>query len=322
MILVRSPLRITLGGGGTDLPVYYSRHGGMFLTAAIDKYVYVSVLRPFKPGIYLKHSGASEECAQISDIQHPLIREALRMCAPKSWTPQIEITTLADVPAGTGLGSSSACACALLRAIYLFFGHEDITRDELADSACHLEMKLLGEPIGKQDAYASAFGGMTPFTINISGQVSAQPGIDWRVQEKLEQRSQLYFTGFSRSASQILAPVAQGGYDENLHIIKQLGAQMLDTLRRGSLWDIGPIMTQQWRRKVERSSDATNDDIDYLYAKGLCWGATGGKLVGAGGGGFLLFYTTEPDQLRAAMAGHAEELPFRFDDDGTMVVCQ
>ena len=323
MILVRSPLRITLGGGGTDLPAYYTKHGGMFFTAAIDKYVYVSVLKPFKKGIYVKHSGASEECAQIADIQHPLIREALRMCMPPDWVPQIEITTLADVPAGTGLGSSSACACALIAALHTFFGTPGTSDAALvADLACELEMDILGEPIGKQDAYASAFGGMRAFEIATDGTVFVKPGIDWRIQEKLEQRLQLYFTGYSRSASAILKPLQTGMFRDNLDLITVLGQEMLYALQHGVLWDIGPIMTQQWRRKTERSPEASNGHIDGLYNRGMNAGARGGKLVGAGGGGFLLFYTTEPEQLRTAMAGQAEELPFRFEDEGTMVVCQ
>jgi len=324
MILVRSPLRITLGGGGTDLPAYYSRHGGMFLTAAIDKYVYVSVLRPFVPGVIVKHSGASEQCTQIANIKHPLIREALRMYAPSDWKPQIELTTLADVPAGTGLGSSSACACALLRAIRLFFRpQDDITRDELAEEACVLEMDILKEPIGKQDAYASAFGNCTPFMINEQGKVSAQPGIDWRVQERLEQRLQLYFTGFSRSASNLLQLTATGKQNDLLHNISYLGQRMLAALRAGALWQVGGVFSTQWEEKQRRSLGITSERIDNLYAHGLRNGATGGKLVGAGGGGFLLFYTTEPEQLRAGMAELAvEELPFKFEDEGTMVVCQ
>ncbi len=321
MILVRSPLRITLGGGGTDLPAYYTKHGGMFFTAAIDKYVYVSVLKPFKPGIYVKHSGASEECNQIADIQHPLIREALSLCAPDGWSPQIEITTLADVPAGTGLGSSSACACALIKALNTFFCPEvHETKHDLAEHACYLEMDILKEPIGKQDAYASAFGGCAPFLIDEQGIVTPQPGIDWRIQEKLEQRLQLYFTGYSRSASEILRPLAAGNHESNLHRVSGVGIQMLAEVKAGQLWNVGPFLTAQHSLKRERT--APPPEAEWLRERGLRAGATGGKLVGAGGGGFLLFYTPEPEQLRAGMAGHAEELPFRFDDDGTMVVCQ
>ncbi len=322
MILVRSPLRITLGGGGTDLPAYYSKHGGMFFTAAIDKYVYVSVLKPFKKGIYLKHSGASEECAHIADIKHPLIREALVTYAPENWSPQIEITTLADVPAGTGLGSSSACACALIQALSVFFAPDNyMTRDALAENACALEMDRLHEPIGKQDAYASAFGNCTPFIIDKEGAVSAQPALDWRIQERLERRLLLYFTGFSRSASAILRPLTTGDANVNLATNAWLGSEMLRVLQAGQLWHVAPLFNQQWIGKKLRSPDATNAVIDALWTRGTLAGA-GGKLVGAGGGGFLLFETSEPEQLRTAMAGYAEEMPFRFEDDGTMVVCQ
>ena len=326
MILVRSPLRITLGGGGTDLPVYYERYGGMFVTAAIEVYVYVSVLKPFESGILLKYGhGGTEKVATIDQIAHSLIREVLRLCAPEDWTPQIEITTLADVPAGTGLGSSSACACALLKALTTFFqpnAHESCS--ELAENACHLEMSVLREPIGKQDAYASAFGGLTPFVIDKQGDVTAQPRMDWRIQEQLERRLHLYFTGYSRSASEILRPVAAGGADDNLHIIRHLGDQMLTSLHAGSLWNVGPIFTEQWRRKVERSPNATNAHIDHLYNVGMAAGASGGKLVGAGGGGFLLFYAPDGDRLEFAMAREGvSRFPFRLEEgSGTLVVCE
>ncbi len=321
MIIARAPLRITLGGGGTDIPAYYQRHGqGRCLAAAIDKYVYVSVLKPFKPGIYVKHSGASEECATIAKIQHPLIREALRLCAPEDWEPQIEITTLADVPAGTGLGSSSAFACALLKALTTFFepnAHE--TTHDLAENACYLEMRVLNEPIGKQDAYASAFGGMTSFIIRENGTVEPQPGINWRVQERLEGRLQLYFTGYSRSASAILAPLAAGLHDENLQRIHTLGWTMRDHLERGELLAVGHALSKQHALKHQRTE--TPAAIQALYQRGLQLGAEG-KLVGAGGGGFLLFCTANPENLRAGMAGYAEELPFKFETGGTTVVCQ
>ncbi len=322
MILVRSPLRITLGGGGTDLPAYYRSNGGMFFTAAINKFVYVSVLKPFRSGIYVNTGDGRSWSPDISTISHPLIREALRLCAPEDWVPQIEITTLADVPAGTGLGSSSACACALLKALTTFFEpqtHESV--GDLAENACFLEMNVLGEPIGKQDAYASALGGMTPFSIDEQGQVTPQAGIDWRIQEKLESRLLLYFTGYSRSASEILKPAAAGEFNDNLHQIHYFGDMMLRDVRAAELWSVGPILTAQYVLKCQRSPEQPHH-IQDLYVRGMEAGASGGKLVGAGGGGFLLFYTPDPERLRAGMAGYAEELPFRFEDEGTMVVCQ
>ena len=171
MIIVRSPLRITLGGGGTDLPSYYRGHEGFVVAAAIDKYVYVTVTRPFSPGIYLKYS-ALEHVAEVAEVRHPIIREALAL--QKLVTPQIEITTLADIPAGTGLGSSASFSTALLKGLHAF-RHRLIHPQELAELACHLEIDLLGEPVGKQDQYVAAYGGLTCLTFHKDERVTAEP---------------------------------------------------------------------------------------------------------------------------------------------------
>src|SRR5579872_3530247 len=171
MIITRSPLRITLGGGGTDLPSYYRNHGGFLIAASIDKYVYVTVMRPFVEGIFLKYSQL-EHVSKIDDVEHPIIREALLSLGFK--TPQVEITTLADIPTGTGLGSSGSFSTALLKALYAH-RRRLLHPSELAELACDIEIGRLGEPIGKQDQYAAAYGGVTCFTFNQDGQVTASP---------------------------------------------------------------------------------------------------------------------------------------------------
>src|SRR3954449_13495549 len=201
MIITRSPLRITLGGGGTDLPSYYEQHGGFLIAAAIDKYVYVAVMRPFVEGIFLKYSKL-EHVAAIDEVQHPIIREAIRMLGFR--TPQIEITTLADIPAGTGLGSSGSFATALLRALYAH-RRRMLHPSELAKLACEIEIERLQEPVGKQDQYIAAYGGITCFDFNADGSVSARPlAISMETLWTLEDNLLLFFTGFSRSAGSIL----------------------------------------------------------------------------------------------------------------------
>src|ERR1700729_2831608 len=226
MIIARSPLRITLGGGGTDLASYYGEHEGFLIAAAIDKYVYVTVMRPFNPGIYLKYS-ALEHVEQVSEVRHPIIREALQMQQLR--TPQVEITTLADIPAGTGLGSSGSFTTALLKALYAH-RRKLIHPQELAQLACHLEIDCLREPIGKQDQYIAAYGGLTCFTFHKDDRVTVEPlRVSMDTMFDLEDNLLLFFTGFSRSAAGILEDQQARcrSQDEamlrNLHYVKDMG---------------------------------------------------------------------------------------------------
>ncbi len=324
MIIVRSPLRITLGGGGTDLPSYYQHHGGHLISAAIDKYVYVTVMRPFTPGIFLKYSRL-ERVNRVDEVEHPIIREALRDLAFR--TPQVEITTLADIPAGTGLGSSGSFTTALLQALH---AHRSrlLPPDELAEKASNIEIDRLGEPVGKQDPYIAAFGGITSFTIAHDGAVSAAPlALARQTRLALEDNLLLFFTGFSRSAGSILADqhVRSAAGDtamfDNLHEVKRLGGRAQSLLEAGDTGSFGALLHEQWVQKQRRSAGMSNARIDEWYQLGLRNGAVGGKLVGAGGGGFLLFYTEEQPRLRAAMtAAGLEEVRFRFDYEGTKVL--
>ena len=321
MIIARSPLRISLGGGGTDLPSYYRDHGGFLIAAAIDKYVYVTVMRPFSPGIYLKYSEL-EHVTRADEVKHPIIREAIQLVGLES--PQIEITTLADIPAGTGLGSSGSFTTALLRALSTH-QRQLVHPQELAEMACHIEIDRLGEPIGKQDQYIAAYGGITCFNFYPDDTVKAEPlRLDSDTLHDLEDNLLLFFTGFSRSAGSILKDQkirSQKSDPEmlnNLHYVKELGLRSREALEGGDPVLFGEIMHKHWEHKKKRSAGMSNSQIDQWYALAMDHGAVGGKLVGAGGGGFLMFYARDREMLKRAMieAG-LEEVRFRFDFEGT-----
>jgi D-glycero-alpha-D-manno-heptose-7-phosphate kinase len=324
MIITRSPLRITLGGGGTDLPSYYMERGGFLIAAAIDKYVYVTVMRPFTPGIYLKYSKL-EHVESVAEVHHPIIREAIALL--NFTTPQVEITTLADIPAGTGLGSSGSFTTALLKAL---FAHRRrlVHPSELAELACHIEIDRLGEPIGKQDQYIAAYGGLTCFTFHQDGSVQAEPlKVPIDALFNLEDDLLLFFTGFSRAAGTILGDQKQRTqrHDEamlkNLDGVKDLGLRSRQVLENGDTAAFGDLMHEQWEQKKRRSGAMSNPQIDEWYEFGRKNGALGGKLVGAGGGGFLMFYAEDHRRLREAMTrAGLEEVRFRFDFEGTKVL--
>ena len=323
MIFARSPLRISLGGGGTDLPSYYRDHGGYLIAAAIDKYVYVTVMQPFSPGIYLKYSEL-EQVERVDQIRHPIIREALQLMNPD--TAQIEITTLADIPSGTGLGSSGSFTTALLRALY---AHQRrlVHTQELAEMACFIEIDRLGEPIGKQDQYIAAYGGITSFNFNPDDTVTVEPlSISEETLHDLEDNLLLFFTGLSRNASSILEDQNKRTQESdidmlnNLHVVKELGLRSRRALEDGDTTLFGEIMHEHWEHKKQRSSGMSNPQIDEWYEFAVNNGAVGGKLVGAGGGGFLMFYARDRDRLKQKMmkAG-LEEVRFRFDFEGAAI---
>jgi D-glycero-alpha-D-manno-heptose-7-phosphate kinase len=324
MIIARSPLRITLGGGGTDLASYYAEHEGFLVAAAIDKYVYVTVMRPFSRGIYLKYS-ALEHVDRVEDIKHPIIREALAL--QEMATPQIEITTLADIPAGTGLGSSGSFTTALLKALYAH-QRKAAHAQELAEMACEIEINRLGEPIGKQDQFISAFGGITCLTFHKNHRVAVQPlRLSRRTMLDLEDNLLLFFTGFSRAAGDILrtqhvrSQARDADMLRNLDYVKGLGYRSQEALESGHLERFGDLMNEQWEHKKRRSGGVSNPQIDKWYSQAMSSGAIGGKLIGAGGGGFLMFYAADRSRLRQTMTDAGlEEVRFRFDFEGTKVV--
>jgi len=324
VIITRSPLRISLGGGGTDLPSYYERSGGFLIAAAIDRYVFVTVMRPFTPGIYLKYSNI-EHVDTVDEVQHPIIREALRMMELR--TPQVEITTLADIPAGTGLGSSGSFTTALVKALHAH-RRRLLHSSEVARLACEIEIEHLREPVGKQDQYIAAYGGITCFDFNPDGTVDARPlTASMDTLFDLEDNLLLFFTGYCRSAGSILRDqkVKSENADQdmmaNLDYIKELGYRSQRALEAGKCGLFGELMHEHWEHKKNRSKGMSNLQIDEWYELGRANGAIGGKLVGAGGGGFLMFYADDRKKLRQAMAkAGLEEVRFRFDFEGTKVL--
>ena len=324
MIIARSPLRISLGGGGTDLPSYYREHEGFLIAAAIDKYVYVTINRPFNEGIYLKYSEI-ENVKTVDKVSHNIIREALKL--ENLNTPQVEISSIADLPSGTGLGSSGSFTTALLKALYAY-RHRHINPEELAELACSIEIDRLQEPIGKQDQYIASVGGITCFAFHKDNSVTFAPlKISRETFHALEDNLLLFFTGFSRSASEILKDqhVKSQKNDtdmlNNLHFVKEIGYLSKDALESGNTDKFGELMHQHWEHKKKRSGGMSNQNIDTWYETALKNGAIGGKVVGAGGGGFLMFMAHDAGKLRNAMTKSGlQEVRFKFDFEGTKVI--
>lgn len=326
MIITRSPLRISLGGGGTDLPSYYLEHGGFLVAGALDKYVYLTLHRTFVPDLIVKYSKL-ERVADASQVEHPIIREAFQLLGITG--KSLELTSMADIPGGTGLGSSGSFTTALLKVLHAA-NKNLISPAELAEQACHIELERLGEPIGKQDQYIAAVGGITAFTFHRDGRVEYRPcKISEETLFNLEDNLLLFFTGYSRSASAILKDQNEKSKQQNqamldnLHFTKDLGYQSLDSLEAGNLEQFARLMDIHWQRKKARSSGMSNDRINEWYDHAMANGALGGKLIGAGGGGFLMFYAADKTKLRHAMREKGlQEVRFRFDFEGTKVVAQ
>jgi D-glycero-alpha-D-manno-heptose-7-phosphate kinase len=326
MIITRSPLRVSLGGGGTDLPSYYTEHGGFLVAAAIDKYVYITKHTTFQEEIIVKYSKL-ERVSSVDKIEHPIVREALKLVGVTE--PHIELTSMADIPGGTGLGSSGSFTTALLKALHAFKKNL-VSPAELAEQACDIEINKLGEPIGKQDQYIAAIGGITAFTFHKDGRVEFRPcKIAQETLYNLEDNLLLFFTGYSRSASSILkdqndkSKRNDGAMLENLHFTKELGYKSLACLEGGNLEEFAMLMDVHWQRKKARSSGMSNTQINEWYDHAMQNGALGGKLIGAGGGGFLMFYAGDKKRLRHAMREKGlQEVRFRFDFEGTKVVAQ
>ncbi|MCA1684521.1 MAG: galactokinase [Planctomycetia bacterium] len=326
MIITRSPLRISLGGGGTDLPSYYQSHGGFVIAAAIDKYVYITLHRRFVPKLLLKYS-QHEEVDRVDEIKHPLIRESIRQVDPSARS--LEISSAADIPAGTGLGSSGSFTTALLKALHVD-RKDPVAPDRLAERACRVEIDVLGEPVGKQDQYIAAHGGLTCFRFLPEGRVESWPlKVDPHTLYDLEDNLLLFFTGYTRSASEILREQDTRSrrndreMTDNLDVIKRIGLDTKAALESGDLARFAALMNAHWEHKKRRSPGMSNGPIDRWYEIGMRQGALGGKLIGAGGGGFLLFYAEDRVRLRQAL--HAEglqEVRFCFEFEGTKVIIQ
>ncbi|MBF0361691.1 MAG: galactokinase [Oligoflexia bacterium] len=324
MLITRSPLRITLGGGGTDLPSYYENYEGFVLSAAIDKYVYITIHKTFRPEFIIKYS-KYEKVNSINEIQHPIIREAMKCY--HSINDYVEITSSADIPAGTGLGSSGSFTSALIKGLCTY-KRVVIDPYSLAEASCDIELNKLHEPIGKQDQYIASFGGLTTFHFKRDGKVDISPlKISDETLYNLEDHLLLFFTGQSRRASSILkeqndkTKESNAQMVENLHFIKELGIESKKCLESNDLEQFAKIMNIHWNYKKERSAAMSNSEIDHCYEYAMKNGALGGKLIGAGGGGFLMFYASDPIKLREAMKkALMREVRFRFDFEGTKVL--
>ena len=324
MIITRSPLRISLGGGGTDLPSYYREHGGFLIAAAIDKYVYITLHQTFIPELIIKYSKL-ERVQTVDEIEHPIIREAMRLVGLQA--PSLEMSSMADIPAGTGLGSSGSFTVALLQALHAY-QRNLVQPAELAEQACAIELEKLGEPIGKQDQYIAAYGGITCFEFARDGQVKAWPlKLSEETLFNLEDNLLLFFTGYARSASKILqeqdtrSKAADPAMVDNLHFVKELGRQSQRALEEADLDEFARLMDVHWQRKKERSGAMSNPEINAWYDHAMAHGALGGKLIGAGGGGFLMFYAHDKARLRHALREKGvKEVRFRFDFEGAKIV--
>jgi len=324
MIISRSPLRISLGGGGTDLPSYYKKRGGFVISAAINKYVYTTIIKPFKKGIYLKYS-SHEKRRKIDQIKHPIIKEVLKDY--KKFSKQIEITTLADIPSGTGLGSSGSFTTSLIKGMNAF-SLKNINTRELALKACTIEIDKLKAPVGMQDQFISAYGGIKKFILNKNGEIQVRDlKISDNSLENLKENLLLFFTGFTRQSYKVLQSQKKKsdqnnlGMIKNLDEVKKIGKMFSNLLENNDLNEYGKLMNYHWKIKQERSKDMSNSRINFLYEEGLKNGAIGGKLVGAGGGGFLMFYCKDKNRLIKKMNNFGlEELNFDFDLEGTKLI--
>jgi D-glycero-alpha-D-manno-heptose-7-phosphate kinase len=323
MLITRAPLRVSIGGGGTDLPSYYERRGGFVISAAIDKYVFIALNSTFTTDFLIKYS----KLERVDDrrlIEHPIVREAFEL---HNVEPGIEMVSVADIPSGTGLGSSGTFTVALLKAIHAL-QRKHATDGAIAEEAAHIEIDRLGESVGKQDQYIAAFGGITCFDFHADGTVNASPlAIDEQALALLEERLVLFFTGYTRSAGSVLdeqktrSETDDAEMLEGLDRTKELGLEIRRELESGNPAGFGELMNEHWQRKRQRSKSMSNPQIDHWYDVGLANGAVGGKLVGAGAGGFLMFYADDPEKLRTAMTAEGlAEMRFRFDLDGATVI--
>jgi D-glycero-alpha-D-manno-heptose-7-phosphate kinase len=326
MILSRAPMRITLGGGGTDLPSYYSQYGGFILSAGIDKYVYIYVNRPSADDLIRVKYSRYEEVTEADQVEHDLVRPALKLLGIKN---NVEIVSMADVPAGTGLGSSSTYLVCLLTSLYEL-KRERVPTQALAEFACNVEMNMAGHPVGKQDHYLAAFGGLTCLDIEKDGRVCVSSlNISLTTAEDLHNRVLLFFTGISRSANHILAAQLKDTEQQDqtvvdsLHRTKEMGYRVKEALEQGNIDIFGQTLHEHWENKKRRSGAISNPSIDRWYDMARKAGALGGKVIGAGGGGFLMLYCPPRNKgaVRKALAAEGlREMLYKFDYEGAKVL--
>jgi D-glycero-alpha-D-manno-heptose-7-phosphate kinase len=325
MIITRTPFRITLGGGGTDLPSYYKKYGGFIFSAGINKYMFVDVNRPAADDLIRVKYSQSETVERLDDVQHELAREALRITGIEK---NIEISSVADIPAGTGLGSSSCYAVGLLNAIHAL-KRDHLSLLELAEEDFTIEAEVLKHPIGKQDPYLAALGGLMVLDIGKDGVVKVRKAnVSLEVADELNRNMLVFFTGQTRNAKEILAEQSKSVAEneksvmESMHYIKELGQEILEVVEDGNLDEVGKKFHAHWQHKKKISSKMTNPAFDKIYEAALATGALGGKISGAGGGGFFTFYV--PGDQRALREKMRElglrEMRYRFDFEGSKVL--
>jgi len=325
MIITRTPFRITLGGGGTDLPAYYSKYGGFIFAAGIDKYMFININRPIVDDLVRVKYSKSETVRRREELQHDIAKEAMGMMDINN---AIEIVSIADVPAGTGLGSSSCYAVGLLNAIHIM-KREYVTLQELAEEACRLEMDILRKPIGKQDQYMAAFGGLTVLDIDKNGVVRIRKAnVLAATIDDLNRNLLMFFTNTSRSADAILSEQSKGAKEEksvvmeSMHYIKEIGHKILEAIESNNLTEVGVLFDKHWQYKKKISNKISNSHFDMIYDIAKEYGALGGKILGAGGGGFFLFYVeNNHSRFREKMKELGlREMRYRFDFEGTKVL--
>jgi D-glycero-alpha-D-manno-heptose-7-phosphate kinase len=325
MIVSRAPVRFSLGGGGTDLPGYASAHGGFVVSAAIDKYIYVTANKRFYRDIRLAYS-KTEIADRIEAIEHPIFREALALTQIDH---SIELTSVADLPANSGLGSSSSFTVSLLNALHTY-KREFVSSRQLAEEACMIEMERLREPVGKQDQYIAAFGNVTAMTFDRDGSVHVEPvPARGEVLDELESNLVIVYSGIERPARMVLGEQEKklAAVDtemiDRMHQIKEIGHEVVRLLARGDVDPFGELLHTHWIQKKKLASSMTDPIIDEHYEAALRAGALGGKIMGAGGGGFFMFYVRPADKRRlieTMVARDLRILRFRFDLDGARIV--
>ena len=325
MIITRTPFRFTLGGGGTDLPAYYSKYGGFIFAAGINKYMFLNLNKPVVDDLIRIKYTRSETVERIDQVQHEIARAAMQMSGIEKG---IEIASMADVPAGTGLGSSSCYAVGLLNAFHTL-KRDYITLKDLADEACRLEIELLNKPIGKQDQYMAAFGGLTILNIGKNGQVEVKKAnVSQETVDDLNKNLLMFYTNTQRDANHILAEQSNGAASdkkdvvESMHYIKEIGYQILAAVESGNITDVGLLFDKHWEYKKRISTRMSNQRFDEIYTAAKQNGALGGKVSGAGGGGFFVFYVEDNHgRFRQAMKSLGlREMRYRFDFEGTKVL--
>lgn len=327
MIISRSPVRISLGGGGTDLPSYYSKYGGALIAAAIDKYTFVTAHTRFDDKIKLNYS-KTEIVDNIQEIKHNIFREGLKLLNIKKG---IELTSLSDIPSSSGLGTSGSFTIALLNAIHTY-KKDFISQKQLAEEACKIEMDILKEPVGKQDQYIAAFGGITSFQFAKDGTVTTESlKMTEEARDELHNNIILLYTGISRSASQILkeqddkSKKDEGKTIETLHEIKKIGLETKKAFEKGDIDKLGEFLDEHWNIKKKLSNRISNPFIDECYNHAKKNGALGGKIMGAGGGGFFMFYhngnNTEKTTFIKEMAKKGLiRVRYNFDFEGSKII--